>query len=338
MSKGSKFNDNWNVGLTIALVLSVLSLWPGCVNYLKVGRLWFYFIMSEASSSGNEFAVPRTTRGLKKRRQESKWKRNLSKHRRAEGKNYISTRGTTVQELKFKPVEKCCYKRCYLNVGICTQNSCFKSFYKMGDKCSQDSYLGTLMTPVQPKERTTTPKIRDKIRTCNWTYEFKLHDFKIPVCKMFLVSLFQLGVKRFRTIQKKISSGHSPLLKDMRGRHNQRPTKISPQIWELVKEHWASIPHKQSHYSREKTTRLYFDDSSLNVTELFNLFKEFYYNRTNSTLSMKYHTYHRYFRENSDYSFRKPRSDTCDYCTKCDILLRENSHHPCKLEYESHKK
>lgn len=53
---------------------------------------------------------------------------------------------------------------------------------------------------------------------------------------------------------------------------------------------------------------------------------------------MKYNTYYRYFRENSIYSFRQPRTDVCDYCTKCKILLEANPKDPCKIQYMLHLK
>lgn len=53
---------------------------------------------------------------------------------------------------------------------------------------------------------------------------------------------------------------------------------------------------------------------------------------------MKYATYHRYFRKNSNFSFRKPRSDICDFCSKCEILLKEDLEHSLKTEFKVHRK
>lgn len=53
---------------------------------------------------------------------------------------------------------------------------------------------------------------------------------------------------------------------------------------------------------------------------------------------MSYNTYHKYFRENSMYSFRQPRTDVCDFCTKCKILLEANPKDSCKVKYQLHLK
>ena len=45
---------------------------------------------------------------------------------------------------------------------------------------------------------------------------------------------------------------------------------------ELIHLHCKSLPHRLSHYSREKTSLNYFDDSSLNVKRLYDSFVDYY--------------------------------------------------------------
>lgn len=105
----------------------------------------------------------------------------------------------------------------------------------------------------------------------------------------------------------------------------------------MIKEHWALFPSKKSHYGRPSERR-YFENPDLSVLKLYRAFQQYYFERNNTVLKMKYNTYHRYFRENSIYSFRPPRTDVCDYCTKCKILLEANPKDPCQIQYMLHLK
>ncbi|KAG8274760.1 hypothetical protein J6590_100767 [Homalodisca vitripennis] len=42
--------------------------------------------------------------------------------------------------------------------------------------------------------------------------------------------------------------------KEKRGTHNNRPTKIDDSVWNLVEEHWASLPNTPSHYAAKKAS------------------------------------------------------------------------------------
>lgn len=76
-----------------------------------------------------------------------------------------------------------------------------------------------------------------------------------------------------------------------RGHHQNRPRTITDDVWKMVKDHWASFPSKGSHYSHKKTNRKYFDNPDLNVTILYDLFKDYYKDKTGNDLTLSYNTY-----------------------------------------------
>lgn len=78
-------------------------------------------------------------------------------------------------------------------------------------------------------------------------------------------------------------------------------------------EHLKTIPYDESHYCKDKTNVLYFDNSMLNVKTLFEMSKEFYKEKTKSNLKMSYQTYHQY-QSKFSYTVRKPKTDVCDFC------------------------
>lgn len=135
---------------------------------------------------------------------------------------------------------------------------------------------------------------------------------KFLVCRKFLIELFQLPGKRLRIIQQKVKFNSK--FTENRGKHN-RPKKISDDDWQLVRDHWASIPNVETHYRCNDTSRLYFTDPFLDVKSLFETFREFYKGKNNTYQDMKYSSYYKFFKDMSPYSFRRPRTDNA-ICVK----------------------
>lgn len=48
---------------------------------------------------------------------------------------------------------------------------------------------------------------------------------------------------------------------------------------------------------------------------------------------MKYHSYYKYFKT-LGYSFEVPKTDACDFCSKANILLKNNPLNPLKVQYD----
>jgi len=67
-------------------------------------------------------------------------------------------------------------------------------------------------------------------------------------------------------------------MKDVRGR-NIHSIRLSNEVKQIICEHCHSIPHSESHYSREKSKLKYFD-SDLSLTTLYKLFLEYYTKKT----------------------------------------------------------
>lgn len=104
----------------------------------------------------------------------------------------------------------------------------------------------------------------------------------------------------------------------------------------MIKEHWALLSSKKSHYGRASEGR-YFENPDLSVLKLYRAFQQYYFEQKNTVLKMKY-IYHIYFRENSIYSFRQPTADVCDYCTKCKVLLETKPEDLYQIQYILHLK
>lgn len=282
------------------------------------------------TDSSSEFTdvsdAARPNKGKRKQRDSSKWKRNVNKKRRSEGKSYLKATNEgniPVKGKKFSSVTNCCPKKCCDQVLVAQQNNLFDNFYGLGDRCNQHLYLSGCMNKKDIKTRILNAT--NPIETL-WEYNINLPEINVrhAVCREFLCKLFQISARKVRTVQSTLKKG-SLDFKEKRGTHGNRPNKIDGSVWNHVEEHWASIPNTPSHYSANKSKQLYFDNSSLTVTELFRLFKVYFQEKTKKPLTnMKYNTYFQYFRKNSPFSFRKPRTDTCDMCEKFTVKMKEN--------------
>jgi hypothetical protein len=109
-------------------------------------------------------------------------------------------------------------------------------------------------------------------------------------------------------------------------------------MWELAAEHVKQIPHQESHYANKKSQKKYFENPALTVRTLFDLFKDYYKQKTNEDLKMNHKTYHMFFKHRMNYGFKLSRSDICDYCSECIVKLKSNPNDPCKISFCVHER
>lgn len=156
--------------------------------------------------------------------------------------------------------------------------------------------------------------------------------------------MYEFATWGFTNRKKKVANSpkkyarDTTIVKNLRGQHSNRPNKINDDVWELVEKHWSLIPHCESQYSASKSSKKYFVNSELNVKKLFRLFQSYFKECKNQDLNMDHKTYHKHWKKTSNYSFRKPRTDVCDFCTENEIKLRFDPNHPCKVLLALHKK
>lgn len=205
----------------------------------------------------------------------------------------------------------------------------------MGNKDKQNHYLAGLMSRTSPRRPEKAPSSGQN-RLNTWSYYISCKGEKIPVCKTFLVNLFQINKRRLEVVQNKLIMSLS--LDDMKGRHDSRPNKISEEVWILVQEHCKSLPHKQGHYVRKDTSLNYFTNPQLTLQALYNLFVEYYVAVTGNELEgVAFSTYSKYFNLNVNFTFRQPRTDVCNLCYENE--LKGSSINPKDNgEWDQHKR
>lgn len=249
---------------------------------------------------------------------EEEWKDNKRKYLRNSGQQYVNRGGKTVEAKSFTPITKpCCVENCYMKFEVETQIILNRKFYK-DNKQLQDIFLSSCIK--KKKRKTKKPSPSKKSRPNGWSYCININtNAKFVVCRSFLMSLYQISEKRLRIIQKKMVNSNENSFCEQRGRHLNRPHRLKANVTELFMEHLNTIPSRSSHYSPSQ--RKYFDNPDLTKLKLYNLFKEYYLERTGEQLKLHYKTYVKIFRVRSNYSFNKPRTDVCNDCSKFEVAI-----------------
>lgn len=287
---------------------------------------------SESEDSNEPIVKKKRTRKIVNK-QRNKSHEEL-KARRSLGQAYTTSKGKKVKAKSHTIIDSCCIKKCYENASFENQVEVFDSFYRGQSKSLQDAYLSRCVEKMNgPKKQTVNLK---RPRENLWNYFILVGGTKIKVCQKFLLNLFQISEKRVRIVQSKILSGDS--FEEKRGSHKNRPRNISENTISLMGEHLKSIPHDESHYCKEKTNLLYFDNCTLTIKTLFDLFKEYYKEKTGLTVKMSYNTYYEYFTTKFSYAVQKPKTDVCDFCVESKNKLKVDPNDACKPLFELHKR
>ena len=128
---------------------------------------------------------------------------------------------------------------------------------------------------------------------------------------------------------------------DQRGRHDNRPRKVSEELHQKVCDHIASLPSRPSHYSRHRNSSRLYLSPDLSIDRMYEMFlsthnpKYLEYTRKKKEAFMNHetveieevkpivtkHYYHDVFVNEFNLHFGYPRSDTCDTCDHLNIEI-----------------
>jgi hypothetical protein len=95
-------------------------------------------------------------------------------------------------------MDKCCEQKCNLNISSDDQLSAFEKFWSKSDYNYQNCILSAQMVIKNNNH--------SKVYT-KWSYKLNIRGIDYKICREFLINLYQISVKRLRTIQKKTING-----------------------------------------------------------------------------------------------------------------------------------
>lgn len=154
-------------------------------------------------------------------------------------------------------------------------------------------------------------------RTYSRLYRLPGVDGMVPVCKLMFLSTFDIGDRKVRNLAAKKIAGSGVAPDDGRSDNTSART-ISAEHVQFIKNHILSFPAYTSHYSREKSDRLYLS-GDLSITLMYQLYQSKC--GTENLIPVGYNSYRLIFKD-MNLHFRKPKSDTCDECDRLKVKLR----------------
>lgn len=196
----------------------------------------------------------------------------------------------------------------------------FQEFYKL-DYNAQTLFLKEVCLTVGDVKRR---RVRENCSTrhCTIQYNIKTNESIYRVCQKTLCAIYKVTPRRLQILLEKIK--YNKPLNDGRGAHKNRPNKVPDENKDLVKDHIASFPLQENHYSRNESTKQCLSPD-LSIEKMWKLFKEKYPD-TKVTL----HCYRDIFNTKFKLRFGVPRSDTCELCDS-NFLKMKSVNDPDKL-------
>ncbi|KAF2352110.1 hypothetical protein FHG87_017137 [Trinorchestia longiramus] len=164
------------------------------------------------------------------------WLKSRRKKAILSGQSYTNTRGKVVSSKRIGP--NCnCRNKCFHEVNEESRKKIFNGFYNLKSYDEQNSYLYGLIRrhAVLRKRHLNSVK-----RACSYKYYVRIQGREVQVCKRAFASIHSISDKKIRTLcLKHEQSVMFP--RDNRGRHCNRPKKVSSAVVRLVKQHIVEV-------------------------------------------------------------------------------------------------
>lgn len=286
-----------------------------------------------------------TSRGKKRAKNPSLWKRNISKIQRSQGNETISLRNKLIKKRVTGPNCKCKLE-CFEKFTDDEKGSLINVFNAIGDKEKQDTFLGGLISLKDVSRRRPRNNQRGN-RSCSCIYKIRIDGTnETAVCKQAFCSLFGVGKSIVEIIISNIKL-NIPSPTDKRGIQTlNRPNKICDQIVFQIKSHINSFPRCVSHYSRMDNSEKRYLSPELSVKKMYQMYLEKYEHDFLERQSkgekckpkVKYDFYWQYFNKNFNLSFASPKSDTCQTCDRLQNLINAEKNDLIKANLLDEKK
>lgn len=153
-------------------------------------------------------------------------------------------------------------------------------------------------------------KDSSRLNTGSFKYHLLHGCTRVEVCLKAFTSVMDITAKRVRRIRELKQEGKTP--EDKRGRFVSY--SLPDAVKMKVREHIASFPLKESHYSGQK---IFYLSSDLDLKIMHKLYLEKYPDK-----KVSYSFYRSFFAENFNYRFGRPQVDTCCTCEQLNLKVK----------------
>ena len=259
------------------------------------------------------------SRGRKRTRNESNWKRSITKRLRNSGDEYYTKCGKLVVKRCVQQSCGNCRLKCSSNISSTERTVIFNNYWKLGDKNRQNDFI-TSHVDVLP------PPSKGRKQVCKKIY-FTVNGQRVRVCKTFFLNTLHVSNKLLHYNTSKIRNEYGVNRLDQRG-HQSSANRIPESKRKEVRAHINSFPCMESHYCRSQTERKYLE-ASLNVRKMYDMYKKSAHD------PVKENIYRQIFNEHFNLAFHRPKKDVCKLCaTYSNMSTEEKS--AMQEEFDKH--
>lgn len=246
----------------------------------------------------------------KRKREQSKWMRNVQRTLRMDGKAYKTQKGRlkaakTVAEVKCR-----CHYKCNDFLSNETRHHIFNEFYDIKTEELRWNFIARHVRRI-PKKRSYVAQKDGSRRQHTLVYKLTAGHTEHQVCQKFFLKTLQISSKKVLTALDK-SSAHGVVKPDQRGR-KPPPQKKSEATKDIIRAHIKSLPLIASHYCRSTTKRKYLP-TGLSENRLYLDYKD--YCAELGVAPEKASFYKHVFTSEFNIGFYRPKKDQCDYCAE----------------------
>ncbi|XP_023028220.2 uncharacterized protein [Leptinotarsa decemlineata] len=174
-------------------------------------------------------------------------------------------------------------------------------------------YLTGLVTILPVQRHRMKNELDAKFKDATYCYAVRVmrnntaQEFK--VCKNAFISIHGISRGKIDYILNQMKKTGTPP-KYNKGKHENRPHKLSDETLDAIRSHIKSFKGRESHYSQKDSKKTYLPDD-LNVSKMFKLFQDCHPN-----IRCSLESYRTIFNKEFNISFGYPRTDTCSSCDK----------------------
>lgn len=262
-------------------------------------------------------ALPKKKRSRKHLPMPGTWLRNVRKKNHQAGKEYINQKGIVVPPKKVTTKKDClnaCKLKCAKHITEDERRSIFSGYYKLASHNEKSLFLIN-HTERTTKTRKTTNEENPPRRNFSFKYYFTVKNKKLQVCKTYFLSTLSISQKSIYNVHNNKDIDTNIPKPDGRGLY--KSTTISETDKNDVRKHIDSFPKVESHYCRSDTRKQYLE-STLSISQMYNLFKEKYPDSV-----IKDSMYRRIFVTEYNLDFHVPKKDRCDLCEEYKVSVKE---------------
>lgn len=239
----------------------------------------------------------------------------ISKKRKVKGR--MCDAAKKMRECTFETGQDCLCKRyeCFKNINSAERACLIKQFNDIGREGgtnAQNAFLSGLIS-LQPVAQRRPRKNEKDARFNDSSYTYKVRVVRdglaveVPVCFKGFQALFGIKPFRLHTIKTSLRTTGKPPI-DGRGKHSNRPHKLSENTRCAVMSFFGSLKGRKAHYSLKDSEKVYLPAES-NIKELLGIFLN-----KHPGLQISYETFRHIFVSEFNIGFGYPRTDTCCFC------------------------